>query len=44
MTPKTCGAVGERAQVILVWGVGPGRWEHLPPTKTRVRRSTMHSL
>jgi hypothetical protein len=20
MTPKTCGAVGERAQVILVWG------------------------
>jgi hypothetical protein len=34
VTPGTCGAGGEKAQVILVW-VGPGRWERLPPTETR---------
>ena len=31
MTPGTCGAIGERAQVILVWVRAPGRWERLPP-------------
>ena len=35
MTPGTCGAIGERAQVILVWVRAPGRWERLPPTETR---------
>ena len=35
VTPGTCGAIGERAQVILVWVRGPGRWERLPPTETR---------
>ena len=35
VTPGTCGAIGERAQVILVWVRAPGRWEHLPPTETR---------
>ena len=34
VTPGTCGAIGERAQVILVWVRAPGRWEHLPPTET----------
>ena len=31
----TCGTIGERAQVILVWVRAPGRWERLPPTETR---------
>ena len=35
MTPKTCGAISDRAQVILVWVRAPGHWEHLPPTNTR---------
>ena len=35
VTPGTCGAIGERAQVILVWMRAPGRWERLPPTETR---------
>ena len=35
VTPGTCGAIGERAQVILVWVRAPGRWEHLPPMETR---------
>ena len=35
VTPETCGAIGERAQVILVWVRAPGRWERLPPTETR---------
>ena len=35
VTPGTCGAIGERAQVILVWVRAPGRWERLPPTETR---------
>ena len=35
VTPKTCGAIGERAQVILVWVRALGRWERLPPTETR---------
>ena len=34
VTPGTCGAIGERAQVILVWVRAPGRWERLPPTET----------
>ena len=25
VTPETCGAIGERAQVILVWVRAPGR-------------------
>ena len=33
--PGTCGAIGERAQVILVWVRAPGCWERLPPTETR---------
>ena len=33
--PETCGAIGERAQVILVWVRALGRWERLPPMETR---------
>ena len=33
--PGTCGAIGERAQVILVWVRAPGRSERLPPMETR---------
>ena len=33
--PGTCGAIGERAQVILVWMRAPGRWERLPSTETK---------
>ena len=33
--PGTCGAIGERAQGILVWVRAPGRWERLPPMETR---------
>ena len=39
MTPGTCGAIGERAQVILVWVKVPGRWECLSPTGTRSPRA-----
>ena len=35
VTPGTCGAIGKRAQVILVWVRAPGRWKRLPPTETR---------
>ena len=35
VTPGTCGAIGERAQVILVWVRALGRWECLSPTGTR---------
>ena len=35
VTPGTCGAIGERAQVILVWVRVPRRLERLPPTETR---------
>ena len=35
VTPGTCGAIGERAQGILVWVRAPGRWERLPPMETR---------
>ena len=35
VTPGTCGAIGEKAQVILVWVRAPGSWERLPPTETR---------
>ena len=35
VTLGTCGAIGERAQVILVWVRAPGRWERLPPTEIR---------
>ena len=31
----TCGAIGERAQVILVWVRAPGHWKRLPSTETR---------
>ena len=33
--PGTCGTIGERAQVILVWVRAPGCWKRLPPTDTR---------
>ena len=35
VTPGTCGVVGERAQVIIMWVRAPGIWEHLPPMETR---------
>ena len=35
VTPGTCGAIGERAEVILVWMRSPGHWKCLPPTETR---------
>ena len=35
VTPETCGAIGVRAQVILVWVRAPECWERLPPTETR---------
>ena len=35
VTPRTCGAIGERAQVILVWVRAPGCWERLSLTATR---------
>ena len=35
VTPGTCGAIGERAQVILVWVRALGRWERLPPMETK---------
>ena len=35
VTPETCGAIGERAQVILVWVRAPRRWERLSPMKTK---------
>ena len=31
----TCGAIGKRAQVILMWVRASGRWKHLPPTEIR---------
>ena len=35
VTLGTCGAIGGKAQVILVWVRAPRRWERLPPTETR---------
>ena len=35
VTPGTCGAIGERTQVILVWVRAPKHWERLPPMETR---------
>ena len=35
VTPGTCGAIGERTQVILVWVRAPRRWERLLPMETR---------
>ena len=35
VTPGTCSAIGERAQVILVKVRAPGHWEHLSLTGTR---------
>jgi hypothetical protein len=36
VTPGTCDAIGERDQASDPnVGEGPGRLEHLPPTKTR---------
>ena len=31
----TCGAIGERTQVILAWVRAPRHWERLPPMETR---------
>ena len=35
VTSGTCGTIGEKAQVILVWVRAPERWERLPPSETR---------
>ena len=35
VTPGTCGVIGERAQVILVWMRALGHWERLPSMETR---------
>ena len=35
LTPGTCGAIGERTQVILVWMRALRLWESLPPTMIR---------
>ena len=35
VTPETCGAIGERAQVILVWVRVLGHWECLPSIGTK---------
>ena len=35
VTPRACGVVGERAQVIYPLDEEPGHWERLPPTETR---------
>ena len=35
VTPGTCGAIGERALIILVWMRALEHWEHLPPMETR---------
>ena len=34
-TPETFCAIGEMAQVTLVWVKGPKRWEHLSTTETK---------
>ena len=44
VTPGTCGAIGERAQVILVWVRAPGRWEHLHPRRLGVMRVRPRAL
>ena len=47
MTPGTCGAVGERAQVVLVWVRAPGVGNASQPRRlgdTRVRTSAMSSI
>ena len=44
VTPGTCGAIGERAQVIVVWVRAPGRWERLPPTETRSHEGKARAL
>ena len=47
VTPGTCGAIGERAQVILVWLRAPGFENASHPQRlevTRVRPKTMCSL
>ena len=31
----TCGAIGERTQLILVWMRAARRWERLPPMEAR---------
>ena len=35
VTPGTCGAIGERAQVILVWVKAPWLQERLPPMEIK---------
>ena len=47
MTPGTCGAVGEKAQVIVVWVRAPSIGNASHPWRLggmRVRPSAMHSL
>ena len=43
MTLGTCGAVGERAQLILVWVEGPGHWERLLSTENRSHKGNVMS-
>ena len=38
VTRGTCGAIGERAQVILLWVRGPGSWECFLSTKTKSQK------
>ena len=38
LTPGTCGTIGERAQVILVWVWGPRCWERLPPIVSKCHK------
>ena len=44
MTPGTCGAIGERAQVILVWVRASGRGNAPHPQELRVTRVRPRAL
>ena len=44
MMPGTCGTIGERAQVILVWIRASGHWERLPPRRLGVTRIRPRAL
>ena len=44
VTPKTCGAIGERAQVILVWMRAPGGGNASHPQELGVMRIRPRAL
>ena len=44
MTPGTCGVIGERAQVILVWVRAPGVGNASHPQRLRVTRVRPRAL